>query len=149
MLSVFEWAGMPAYLLMKQPQMDTVKERLSCLRALSELHNHHIQHGQLIAYHDLRHILWDPVTKSARLIDFFCASADHNCKRSFPPPYATRGRLSCCSEVGHAADSLDLFVVLNAQLDQGDAKPGVSCDGQDTTASLGETAHNHYLLASG
>ncbi|KAL0950445.1 hypothetical protein HGRIS_010394 [Hohenbuehelia grisea] len=149
--SIFDWAGMPAYTLMQGPRWDTAEQRLICLRALSELHDHNIEHGSMVTFEDLRHFLFDPETKSARLVDFTWAEAGHLCEGSFPPKYATRDDDACCDEVGLMTNAFDAFSIISGEL----ARRHEQQEGHSTNlderdpALLGNQSPVRYVEASG
>ncbi|KAF9487239.1 galactose oxidase [Pleurotus eryngii] len=80
LFSILEWAGVSAYRLLRQDWKgtDTMDYRLACVSAIRDLHLRGIQHGQLVGLSGIRHILFDPDTKKARLIDFSHPKVGHN-----------------------------------------------------------------------
>ncbi|KAL0961529.1 hypothetical protein HGRIS_006468 [Hohenbuehelia grisea] len=119
LFSIFDLAGMPAYTLKQGPRWETTEQRLMCLRALSKLHDHNIEHGSMITFEDLCHCLVDPETQSAHLVDFAWAEVDHQCEGNFPPEYATRDNPACCEEVEVLANALGAFSIINGELARG------------------------------
>ncbi|KDQ26181.1 hypothetical protein PLEOSDRAFT_1107042 [Pleurotus ostreatus PC15] len=76
LFAILEWAGVSAYRLLRQDwkDTDTMDYRLECVSAIRDLHLSGIQHGQLVGFNGIRHVLFDPHTKKARLIDFYPSS---------------------------------------------------------------------------
>ncbi|KAJ8523014.1 hypothetical protein ONZ45_g531 [Pleurotus djamor] len=123
--SIFEWAGDTVLQLQrKHPEVFTSETKLLCMHRLRDLHNHNIVHNQIEFYCDLRHLLYDSATNTSRIVDFSCATPDHDCAGSYPPKGACWESPQCCREIAHAADYLAAFEALSeeARDDEANAK---------------------------
>ncbi|KAL0953067.1 hypothetical protein HGRIS_007267 [Hohenbuehelia grisea] len=112
LLSIFEWAGSPSFPLFYRTlaNKDTTEYRVACIQAVREFHKRGISHGQLIGICNIRHILFDLETRTARLIDFTSSSADHECNGpNFPVPHGSDNFPGCCDEVASVAGAFQYY----------------------------------------
>ncbi|KAF7422210.1 hypothetical protein PC9H_010366 [Pleurotus ostreatus] len=150
LFSIFEWAGVSAYRLLRQDwkDRDTMDYRLECVSAIRDLHLSGILHGQLVGFNGIRHILFDPDTKKARLIDFSHAKVGHKCERStFPTARGDYCDPGCCMEIGWVCRNLNIWSPYHFAF--GPADEEVAC-GPDVAPTSGQHApHSPHIAASG
>ncbi|KAL0960524.1 hypothetical protein HGRIS_005561 [Hohenbuehelia grisea] len=110
-VSAIEWAGSSAFHLFESwTDRDTLKQRVACVLATSQLHKHGIEHGQLLSLSSARHVLFDPESETVRFVDFSCSKAAHKCARPvFPSLNGTFADPGCCPEVAAVTRILGIY----------------------------------------
>ncbi|KAL0953066.1 hypothetical protein HGRIS_007266 [Hohenbuehelia grisea] len=146
LLSIFEWAGSPSFTLFRTlVDKDTTEHRLACIKAISQLHAHGIEHAQLFGISNIRHVLFDVETETPRIVDFAAASARHKCMLPmFPSKYGNRDHPGCCDEVGAVARALQYYTYVPP------SEPSTADCGPTGGSLLADhMSHSLFIAASG